>query len=267
MKIYCSRKDDILKRKAEYEKQVSDYRAREDESRKNYRDAFRKVAEPVYNYLVSELGKFSALQFDVDVRQNKFGASGIGVRIECDENRKFEDGSALSWSYEASIVKGRVVKESSSWSGLKATTEAQMESLKQTVQALEFLNDIDWDHLINVETPKYEDYFDEDNKLPKRPNFEQELAEAELEDLIGANKAILIQNWDGCPYKNNVYMRIKSESPSQYSVDMVGTWRYGDKDEAEAKAIEDFNRGAYRSQRVRKVNVKPVQPIQVIDLE
>ena len=266
MKIYCSRKDDILKRKAEYEKQVSDYHKRDDESRRNYQDAYEKATKPIYDYIVSELGKFTALQFDVDV-QKKFGDCSLGVRIECDENRKFEDNSALSWNYEASIVNGEIVKESSSWSGLKATNKEQMESLKQTVQALEFLNDIDWDHLINVELPKYEDYFDVDNKLPRRPNFEQELAEAEIEDLIGANKAILIQNWDSCPYKNNVYMRIKSESPSQYSVDMVGTWRYSDKDEAEEKAIEDFKRGAYRSQRVRKVNVKPVQPIQVIDLE
>ncbi len=266
MRIIANKKEDILKRKAEYEQQLADYNDRQQRSNQAMREAEEKVTGPVKEFLESRLIAYSALQFDVDVDRS-YSGNGMVVNIRCNEDTKFEDTSALSWDYKACIEDGQVIKESSSWSGLKATTPDQMKSLRQTVAALEFLNDVDWYKLINVELPKYEDYYDFNDTKPQRPDFEQEIAEAEIEEIIGKNKAIKVKNWgESCPFKYDVFIRINKESPSQYHVDMVGCWSGSDTESSKVAAIEDFNNGDFRTQRVRKTSIKPVLPIQIIDI-
>lgn len=267
MKITSSRKDDILKRKAEYEQQLAEYEERQEAAGQAMAEAEEQIVGPIRDFLEQRLSTYSTLHFDVSVGRGRFHVNGVQVNIRCNERDIFEENSALSWNYNVALDKdGNVVKESSSWSGLKATTAEQMKSLRQTVSALEFLNDIDWNSLINVDMPKFYDYYDRDDERPQRPNFEQEMNEAELEDIIGKNKAVKIKNWgESCPYRGNVYVRITKESPSQYQVDMVGA---GWNDNASQEDIVDaFSRGSYRSQRVRKSNVVPVQPITIIDLD
>lgn len=265
--ITSSRKDDVLRRKAEYEQQLKDYNERMNQRHHAFNEAEVAVMKPIQEFLESRLSAYSALQFDVRV-ERYFGKT-LRVRIECNERAKFSDDVALAWSYDASIADGEVVKESSSWSGLKATTPNQMRSLRQTVSALEFLNDLDWYRLINVTLPKYEDYYPDDDKRPVAPDFDAELVEAEIEDIIGQNKAILVKNWgDACPYRGDVFLKVNGQSASQYQVDMVGCNRFTDDMNAiSEEAILDFKAGHFRSQRVRKSSVKLVTPICVIDLD
>lgn len=223
MKITCNRRDDILKRKAEYEADYNSRKARHDEQQDAYYRAERDVAELVESEVRSRLDAFRALQFDIRADRGRWGSGGMMIRIQCNENNKFDDDVALSWSYNVEMGKeGNVTKESSSWSGLKATTEAQMESLVQTVEALKYLNSVDWSVVLNKQMPKYKDYVTEsDPQYDKdKPNFERELFEADLEEAIGANAIVKGKAGEPSGFRNGIeiYYMIHKETPAQYAV-------------------------------------------------
>lgn len=268
MKIVANKRDEVLKQKAAYDAEVADYEAYKKDADHRYHAAEAEVLEPIENELKSALSHYSVLEFQVRVeRVNFFGSErGAEVRIECNENKKFDGDSALSWSFDVKLDSdGQVIKESSSWSGLNATTPEQMKSLRQTVAALEYLNDIDWPSLIDVAMPKLYDYYDKDRSRPKYRNFKQELAEADMADIIGQNKAIKVASWgESCPYNGYCYIKILGETPSQFKVESVpGGWR-GDIPEDQVR--EAFKKGGYE-QRVKKANIHPTDPVSIIDLD
>lgn len=227
MKIIATRKEDILKRKAEYDAKVAEYEADQQTRRRNYRQAENAVTEPVRQFLYDTLAQFDLLDFEIDVHQNfrvLSRDSGLNVSIRCNERDKFADTSALSWNYDCYIEEdGEVKKESGSWSGLKATTAAQLDSLKQTVAALEMLNSLDWYEILNKEMPKYSDYFDGGVERPERVDFNKELQEAEIEDVIGQN--VLVKVGGISEYgRTPVWARFIKETPTQYQIEIIDDW-------------------------------------------
>lgn len=273
MKITASRKDEILQRKAKYEEDLAAYNARHDESDRRYTAALNDVMNPVQQYLERKLSRYSALQFDVRVNTNyKFGrgTEGLRVDINCNDRVKFEDTVALAWSFAVELDSdGNVLKSTSSWSGLKATTEEQLTSLRQTLAALEWLNDADWSEILDKTLPNFYDYYDRNDKRPEREDFDQQLKEAEIEEMIGENKAILVTNWgESCPYRvGQVYVQILGETPSQYRISCVPSYRYFNRsdDDAKQKAIESFATGNGYECRVRKSSIHVVDPIDTIE--
>lgn len=218
MKITCNRRDDVIKRRDEYE---ADYNAKQ----KRYaaqREAFYRAERDVTSLVEEELGAqlrtYPALQFDIHASRGRWGSGGISIRIQCNENNKFDDNVALSWSYDVELDKaGEVTKESSSWSGLKATTPEQMESLVQTVEALKYLNSVDWATVLNKQLPEYDDYFKEPSPSRRnRPNFEQELVEADLEDAVGTDKLVIGKATNATGFRGKGYYLLLKETPSQY---------------------------------------------------
>lgn len=266
MKITASKKDDILKRKAQYEADFAAYNKRQEQYRRAYQQAEDELTTPIQDYLERKLSRYSALEFDVYVRRG-WHDKGAEVTIECNEHNKFSEDSALSWSYKAFIgADGELERESSSWSGLSATTEAQMQSLRQTVAALELLNDLDWEGLINIKFPNYSDYYDETDKRPERENFEAELKLAELEELIGTNKIIKVKNWgESCPYRGDVWLHINRETPSMYMANIIPGWIIQALDEYDSyqTELDNYMSGKYGEYRIRKTSVNPVSPIEV----
>ena len=216
------------------------------------------------------LRRFPALHFKVNADRATWGrgrVEGIRVQIYCNENEKFQDDVALAWRWEATIDhNGQVEKTSSSWSGLSACTPDQMESLRQTVAALELINGIDWDRVLRVALPKYEDY---DTPKLERPepemDYNKELKDAELEELIGQNKAIKILNWSGSGYNGEyAWIRIVSQTPSMYTVNVASDgWRWGGKTPEEV--VSAFQDNTY-TVRVRKSSVTIAQPVTIVDL-
>ena len=159
-RITAGKREDILKRKAEYEAKRAEYEADRAERVHKFGMAEYDVINPIKERLESDLSIFNLLQFVVRVERH-YGGKGVRVRIECNENRKFDDSSALAWSYDVRLTDdGDVKRESSSWSGMKAVTPEQVNSLKQTVAAVEYLLYVDWASLINVTMPKYKHYYD-----------------------------------------------------------------------------------------------------------
>lgn len=269
MKITATRKEDILREKAAYEEREAARKARYDESNKKFREAEDAILEPLKTEIERALEQYTALTFMVRVERN--WRDSIEVRIQCNENEKFDDDVALAWDYTINVSsKGEVKRETSSWSGLKATTEAQMTSLRQTLAALETINGFDWEWLLSKAVknmPQYEDYFkSEDVTREPRPDFEAQLLEAELEELVGTNKLILVQPFESAWYRGQEYVQLVRETPKQYEVRQYPYYRFSNPDDN--RALESFREDLKNNSmtvRVAKKNIVPVQPIKILE--
>lgn len=268
MKITCSKKDDILRQKAEYEAKKAKYDEMYDEAEGKWNEAHYDIYTPVKEYIVSQLSRFNLLSFDVSVHRGWSGR-GLEVRIQCNERNIHSDAVALAWNYDVKMDDlGKIVRDTGSWSGLKATTQEQIDSLKQSVEAIETIYNFDWDSLINKEMPNRKDYFTEELYLnaPKSPetSWEKQLEEAEIEDAIGTN------TWFKCEVKDSesgrwrgFWVNFVKATPKRYFVDMVNTWR-GESAEQVLERIRDERRYKY-IQQIAKHNVSLSQPIEKVE--
>lgn len=270
MKITSSRRDEILKQKAEYEADRAARQAKYDEQQHRFYQAEYDVTSLVEDEIKSQLDRFGALQFDVSVTRGKWGNSGLYVRIECNEHNKFEEDVALSWSYQVNLTKdGEVQKESSSWSGLKATTEAQIESLTQTLDALKYLNRVDWATVLNKEMPNYRDYFTEDDPRYDRdtPNFDQMLMEADIEESIG--KDVLLKGYASINQRGygvgSAYYMILKETPAQYTVCRIPGYVVNNEEYDLKDVVEKNKRFAERMRKDKLIQLlnKPIETLEV----
>ena len=144
--------------------------------------------------------------------------NNVVVRIKSNENRVHAEDKALSWTWDVSLNESdEPQKNSSSWSGLQATTAQQIDSLKATVQALEILNNIDWSDMLNVTLPDYKDYVTEPSSIGQRPKFEADIRTAEIAELIGENK-IIKGSPTGGRGRGTAWYLIVSESAKQFKV-------------------------------------------------
>ena len=176
---------------AEYDKQNKIYKDQE----KKYRYAMYDVADNLQKEVVNAIGN-TTINLRVDVDNYGIDADSYQVRVYGNDSNKFADNVALSWDWKVYLDKdGNVLKDSSSWSGLKATTPEQLNDLEETLRILKLLNNLDWARLIgnaNTKRPKYDDYITAPYpSRSDRPNFEQQLKDAAVEDTIG--KDVLIQ--------------------------------------------------------------------------
>lgn len=221
MKIYAARRDEILKQKAEYQASRKEAQARYDRQYSEYTDAIEAQARKISSYLEHEFEKFNLLDFDIyvdprSVIDEETGKRGrlYGVRIECNDRRIHDDTSALSWTYKVQLLpNGKTERESSSWSGLNATTEENIESLSQTLDALKFLLNVDWAGLLNLKVPEYDDYITEHLGLDQSPKFDFMLLEDELIDAAGTDKGFKGYNKDT---KNPGWYVITKVTPKRF---------------------------------------------------
>lgn len=223
MKIYAGRREDILKRKEEYEADKSARQAKYDKQYSEFRNAQRGFFNGIEDVVRAAIGETSLdLRIDADIMY------GEGVRVSIsDESDKFNEDKALAWSYKVWVDSaGTVKKESSSWSGLNAVTEAALDNLKEIVRVLDKIQHIDWDNVLKQTGPNYEDYVTEGNPTYERnaPDFDSELRELDIEDAIGKDVAIRGINGSGKYYRSNIIYKILKESPTQYTVDEGMDW-------------------------------------------
>lgn len=264
MKILSSRKDDILKRKAEYEQAKATWDEDMNARHRAYQTAEDSATAPIRDAIEQILSKYDLLTFDVSVGGGRLFRSkrGYAVTIRCNNNRVNDETSALSWDYNVWVSdKGHVERESSSWSGMSACTLAQIQSLKQTAACVEALYGLDWAALLDRPRVREMDFYKDMPDMPKRPNFEQELIEAEIEDLIGSDKIIKVRGWESCPYRGEVWLKLLRETPSQYEAIIIpdSMVRIG-------KEVAFINNHAGYTNRIRKSTVKPVNPLQIKDV-
>ena len=249
MKILAARSDEIRRERDEFNSKKYKSEKIRDEQVKNYRQAERDIFNPIEEYVESNLSKYSDdVRVEVDTRYG----SGIQVQVRVNEDHKFDDDYALAWSFSVWLKdNGQVEKESSSWSGLNATTAASVEDLKKTVSAIEWLSSQDWVSILDKKLPDWEEYVTE--KVPTTDrNFNQEIQEAQIEEIVGQRKAI-----EGVSLYQNALRRngdgwyiIKGETPKFYTVIWAPEYRLKEFDSLEDMLADEFEHGF--SERVKK---------------
>ena len=216
-RVYSSKRDDILKRKAEYEADYAEKKSRYDAQYSKFKEVSYNFFESVADEVRNAIGHTT---LNLDIQASERWGDGICVRIS-DENDKFNDNKALAWSYSAEMVSsGEVKKESSSWSGLNACTPEAIDNLKEIVRVVEIINNLDWAAILGKQTPKYTDYVSEKSpNYRQKPDFDEELKEADVDECVGKNILIKGVNGSGNYYQGQVYYHIVRATDKQYVVE------------------------------------------------
>lgn len=215
MKITCNRRDDILKRKQEYESDRAKRQAKYDEEYKAWKDEEHGRRQSLEKAVIRAIGNTT---LDLTIYVGMSFGTGYRIRVS-DEDNKFDGDKALSWTWEVSLDKdGDVKKESSSWSDMKAVSAANLSNLKEIVRVLEILNNIDFKTMLNrVTPPNPDDYITGPSpEYETAPSFDKELMEVDVEDCIGTRKGIL--GTYSKIYRGDVYHFIQRETPASYTV-------------------------------------------------
>lgn len=262
MKITCTKRDDILKRKSEYEADRSSRQSKYDTQYRTYLEEDGKREEKLRNDVIGAIGDTSLdLKIDVSGRfEHKYE-----IRVS-DENDKFNEDKALSWDWKVYLDKnGDVKKESSSWSGMNAVTAKNLSNLKEIVRVLEILNNIDFKMLLEeIRPPRYQDYITESNpKYETAPDFDRELMEADIEDTIGTRKGIL--GTGSKFYRGDVYHFIQKETPSSYRMWDIPAYYVENNDGSLSDLYEDYNKGYEYNMRKDKFFETIEKPIKIVD--
>ena len=263
MKITCTKRDDILKRKSEYEADRSSRQSKYDTQYRTYLYEDGKREEKLRNDVIGAIGDTSLdLKIDVSGRfEHKYE-----IRVS-DENDKFNEDKALSWDWKVYLDKnGDVKKESSSWSGMNAVTAKNLSNLKEIVRVLEILNNIDFKMLLEeIRPPRYQDYVTEKNPMYETaPDFDRELMEADIEDCIGTRKGIL--GTGSKFYRGNVYHFIQRETPSSYNMWDIPAYYLEKNDGSLSDLFEKYNdRGSNYNMRKDKFFETIEKPIKIVD--
>lgn len=263
MKITCNRRDDILKRKQEYESDRAKRQAKYDEEYKAWEDEEHGRRQSLENAVIRAIGN-TTLDLTIDVGMSF--TTGYRIRIS-DEDNKFDDDKALSWTWEVSLDKnGDVKKESSSWSGMKAITANNINNLKEIVRVLEILNNIDFKTMLNrVTLPNPDDYITGPSpKYETAPDFDKELMEIDVEDCIGTRKGIL--GTGSKFYRGNVYHFIQRETPSSYNMWDIPAYYVEKNDGSLSDLFEKYNdAGSNYNMRKDKFFETIEKPIKIVD--
>lgn len=223
MRITCSKRDDVIRQRDEYNARYLENKAKYDEQYTTYQNAQNAVTDAVKSSIESELSECAQhIDIDIDTRPAWITEGGVSATVRSYDHDVFNESKALSWTWEVKLAQdGTVIKETSSWSGLQATTAEQIESLEWVVKALKILNSMDWEKILNVRLPKYTEYVTVPQ--PSRadePNFNQMLMEADIEDGIG--QPVLFEGKDGS------WFGILRATPTQYSYYTVSEYQFDD---------------------------------------
>lgn len=241
MKITANRRDDVVKQRDAYE---ADYRAKSDRyeaQSKQLSKAQYEVLHDVETRIAAELADISEgadLEITAQREWNyKSDDTLIGVRVQCHEWSKFEDSTALAWNWSVKLNDdGEVVRDSGSWSGLKACTAEQLEDLQRSLNIMRRLNDMDWGTILRTSLPQYRDYVTE--PMPSRhnrPDFEQMLFDIDIEEAIG--KPVLIKGTDDW---SRMYFAMIGQSDKQYKVVRIPEYALTDPGQRNGKSIAEY---------------------------
>lgn len=209
---------DIIRRRDEYQSQYDAQKAEHDEQMKNWRQANRTITQGVENEVIALLQDLVE-PLDLHVRSEFNWDDTLRVTIESNRNVHNKD-KALSWEWLVLVDSktGQIKKESNSWSGLNAVTEANIESLRLSVDALERLNQIDWATILNKKAPEISEYVTTREPKNRDHEFKAELEMADIEAAMESGGLILGKKNSGRSYRGKVWFVVVGETPKQYKV-------------------------------------------------
>lgn len=135
--------------------------ASDDSRNREYRQARMNAIGEIKKAILEKLSGCDVSNLYVMVDE-WYPGPGFEVRINNGDS-PHDKSKGLSWNWEVHIDKdGNIGKDSGSWSGLKAITSEQIDDLRNTVDILTKLNQIDWKNMfemVDAAYPKYEEFF------------------------------------------------------------------------------------------------------------
>lgn len=199
--------DDLRKQRDEYDAETNRLESINEENELRYRSDIHNKSNEIARAISNLIGS-TPLELSIRVRDDWNDAWEVDIRAN--EGSKFSDKTALSWNWSVKFDNnGTIVKDSGSWSGLKAITPDQLADLEESVRVLKVLNKIDWYMLLKDRfgaKPKFDDYIDSEvsnqfySRKKSRPNFEEQIQSAQIQEFINSNKALKLsqdQRWRG----------------------------------------------------------------------
>ena len=202
---------------AEFEKANNEYEDQE----QNYRYALYTVMENIEQGIRDKLSDLNIenLTIEADPYGGRFG-SEFHTDIKFKYGRPSDNKTSLRWDAKIYLNNsGEVMKETGSWSGLEATTPELIADLKNSVQVIERIMNMDWQEIIlDAETkrPNYKDYITKTRpNRGNRPKFEDQILEATIDDIGGTNTLIKGNNNN---YRRPGWYKVIKATPKRYTV-------------------------------------------------
>lgn len=217
-KLYEDRRDDIIKARDEWEADYNRKKQVRDNQEQNYHMAQMYVEKYLEDQVLKAIGNTS---LNITIRIDSYYGEGYRVHIYSDDYNKFDENVALSWDWKVALdSNGTIVRESNSYSGLKATTVEQLDSLEETLRVLKLLNNLDWKGILedaNKRRPNYRDYIDVSTpSRGDRPNFENQLKDEAVSNVIG--KDVLVKGKTDGNWPKDTWFCIVGQTDKQYKV-------------------------------------------------
>lgn len=239
------KREDIIRERDEYNAdraaRLQDYEKEQGE----WRQALNSIEDTLKTSVEHELTSIN-LPLEIEAHAySDFRSRELSVSVSCFSSGKdvHREDKALSWSWKVLLtIEGQIKKESNSWSGLQAVTSQQIDTLRESVNALEILNNMDWPSLLDISVPEATDYVKTDVPRDRSREFNRELDEAELEEAIQDHSFIEGAPNSGKFYGKSYYCVLK-ESPAQYTIA-----------EAPATAVEKFMKNGNLSINNRQIH-------------
>lgn len=264
MKITASRADDIRRAREEYDAETARLKEKSTAQENAWRAETYRLKAEMEKKVADIIGPTS---LNLSIKADPwgyFGAKSWTIAVNANEGGNFKDNIALVWNWEAKLDnEGNVVKDSGSWSGLKATTIEQLNNLEESVRIMKILNNIDWKVVLNSPMANYDDYMDPElsksisDRNTARPKFEDELLNAALEDLIGTNVAI--QLGSDSYYRGKVGMLITKMS-DKFVTGYIFPWSYIDQPNVDVEYLKS-HMGDERRASKEKIVIYQGEPV------
>lgn len=221
-----------------------------DEQQRKYRVEQKSATDAVAAYVRAQIVGATSEQFandlqvfvNVDKWANK-NYQTAEISVNYGENRVSDESLPLKWSWRFKVdSKGRTSRESSSWSGLNATTSDHIELLRQSVNALEALSNLDDERLVKLafqNAPAYDEYVTQDvDRLDETEYVYKKLDALTGEDVFLAGD----EKWYGA-----YYYKIVKDTGKQYAVEI---WYLGYPSNVSGRDRTEFM--LYDTKRYRK---------------
>lgn len=223
-RVNAGRADDLRRERDDWDTRNNAQKAKHETQYSDYKQQARAVFDAIKEQVEAHL---SGIKLNLQIRVDhgmSFRGNAIEVQVSNENDRS--ETNALRWTWKINIDgDGNIKSETNSWSGLEAVTLDQVNSLKETARAMEILVGIDWVHMLTVTLPEYKDIVTEMPTIGQRPNFDQDIAMAEVEESIGQN--ILVK---GSPMRGGgrggSWYKIVSASPKQFKVVEIPAYEF-----------------------------------------
>ena len=218
-------KADLVEARNEWDARNAEQKAKHGAQYEVYKS---KCAEVYSDIKAQVLDALSGIETDLKIRVDSgFSFSSNRAEVSVSNEHDRSENQALRWDWKVSLDEsGNPKFESSSWSGLQVTTIAQVKSLKESMRAIEVLMGFDWQNTLSVALPEYKDYVTEHTDIGKRPDFEGQLFDLEIAELIGANTLIKGASTGGGRGRGRgtSWYLIVGESPKQFKVAEISSY-------------------------------------------